>query len=183
MKHAELKKYLEQTGELLEQNEQKSGNVLKSNDPNKVKALLDDRFPASSQTFSELLNDFQQQVYPSLNHNTSTLFGAYITGSGNKIGALAEFIKAFYNQNGLKRNNSPIASELEQLVIQWIAEFCQLSRPRHRSGTRRQRSRPHRSDAPSQRTPPAATAKCHVGTGGTTRIVHRRFIRCFARDS
>lgn len=127
MKHAELKKYLEQTWKLLEQNEQKSGNVLKSNDPNKVKALLDDRLPASSQTFSELLNDFQHQVYPSLNHNTSAQFGAYITGSGNKIGALAEFIKAFYNQNGLKWNNSPIASELEQLVIQWIAEFCQLS--------------------------------------------------------
>lgn len=132
MNAKQIKKYLDETWELLAQNDLHASQVLSSNDPTAVKELLERALPEGSQSYSGLLDDFQQQVYPSLNHNTSANYGAYITGSGNKVGALAEFIKAFYNQNGLKWNNSPIASELEQLVVQWVASFCLL--PHHQEG-------------------------------------------------
>lgn len=119
-----LKNYLEQVWVVLSKN--RPQKVLRTNDPVEVKKELKPDLPESSTSFEEVLGDFEHQIQPFLNLNESPQFGAYITGSGNKISAFAEFIKAWYNQNGLKWNNSPIASELEQLVIGWISELVKL---------------------------------------------------------
>jgi len=47
----------------------------------------------------------------------------YITGGGNQAAVLAETIRAALNQNNLKWHSSPVSSEMEKLVIRWIAEF------------------------------------------------------------
>ena len=124
----EVKKYLDQTWSVLEKAEKNFHNqpILKSNDPIKVKNGIKTSFPEKEQTFETVLEDFESEILPWLNRNTDTRFGAYITGSGNKVAALAEFIKAYFNQNGLKWNNSPIASELEQIVLKWVAEYVGL---------------------------------------------------------
>ncbi|MEP1095321.1 MAG: pyridoxal-dependent decarboxylase [Cyclobacteriaceae bacterium] len=124
----EIKSNLDLTWEVVSKAEQKFATtpILGSNDPEEIKAALDGDFPSSSQSFDNVLADFESQILPYLNRNTDVRFGAYITGSGTRVSALAEFIKAFFNQNGLKWNNSPIASELEQLVILWISEFVGL---------------------------------------------------------
>ena len=128
-----LKKALDQVWDIIEKSEGHENSLtLQTNEPNLVKEKLKKTLPVDHENFSKILADFEEQILPFLNHNTSPNFGAYITGSGNKVGAIAEFIKAFYNQNGLKWNNSPIASELEQLVIKWVAEFCLL--PTHDKG-------------------------------------------------
>lgn len=126
----DFKEYLDQTWKVL--SKQHPEKVLGSNDPSVVRENLSFDFPESGQSFESILTDFENQVEPFLNRNDSSQFGAYITGSGNKIAAFAEFIKAWFNQNGLKWNNSPIASELEQLVIKWVAEFVKL--PEHSRG-------------------------------------------------
>ena len=124
----EIKTSLDQTWEVVKNAEQASSKkpILGSNNPEEIKTALHEEFPSDSQKFEGVLNDFEAQILPFLNRNTDVRFGAYITGSGTKISALAEFIKAFFNQNGLKWNNSPITSELEQLVIKWISEFVGL---------------------------------------------------------
>ena len=134
MNLTDLKNYLDQTWSLLEKNEGniEANPILKTNHPHEVRDNLSQKFPSEETSFQSVLKDFETEVLPFLNRNTDARFGAYITGSGNRIAALAEFIKAFYNQNGLKWNNSPISSELEQLVIQWISEFVQL--PDHSKG-------------------------------------------------
>ena len=133
MNPAELSDYLHQTLKTLEQNElSKDEPILKSNDPAKVRKGLTSGLPDVNQSFEHVLADFEREILPFLNQNASPNYGAYITGSGNKIGAIAEFIKGYYNQNGLKWNNSPIASELEQLTVQWIADFCAV--PSHSKG-------------------------------------------------
>ncbi|GAB4246769.1 MAG: aminotransferase class I/II-fold pyridoxal phosphate-dependent enzyme [Ekhidna sp.] len=133
MKINTLKNHLEQVTAVLERNSlEQHDPILKHNDPEAIKQLLNTNLPDKHEAFDHILRDFEREILPSLNQNASPNFGAYITGSGNKIGALAEFIKAWYNQNGLKWNNSPIASELEQLVIKWIAEYCLL--PNHSRG-------------------------------------------------
>ncbi len=124
-----LRDYLDQTWESVNKT---TAKVLETNQPEVVRQNLSPTFPNNPQSFSGLIADFESQVQPFLNLNTSPKFGAYITGSGNKISAFAEFIKAWYNQNGLKWNNSPIASELEQLVIRWVAEFNLI--PSHNKG-------------------------------------------------
>lgn len=133
MNPSELKSYLDKTWKLLEKHSIDSRDViLRSNDPTDVKKHLSTNLSSEKESFDDILTDFESEILPFLNQNASPNFGAYITGSGNKIGAIAEFIKAYYNQNGLKWNNSPIASELEQLVIRWVAEYCLV--PDHSKG-------------------------------------------------
>ncbi len=128
-----VKNYLEQTWTMLNDETGAADRlILTINEPEEVRQHLKSSLPDAPSTFEALLCDFKEEVLPGMNHNTSPLFGAYITGSGNHVGAVAEFIKAFYNQNGLKWNNSPITSELEQLVLQWIATFCKI--PEHSKG-------------------------------------------------
>lgn len=129
----DLESHLESIARMIARNQLTSEQpILTSNVPEQVKSLLSTQLPHTPLDFDALLADFEKELLPSLNRNTSPHFAAYITGSGNPIGALAEFIKAYYNQNGLKWNNSPIASELEQLVIKWVADFCLL--PDHSQG-------------------------------------------------
>ena len=127
---SELKDYLDQVWSTLSGNTERK--VLLTNEPSKVKEGLGTKLPLQAESFDNVLSDFRNEIQPFLNLNESPQFGAYITGSGNKISAFAEFIKAWYNQNGLKWNNSPISSELEQLIIKWIAEFNLI--PEHNQG-------------------------------------------------
>ena len=134
MENGKLKQYLDQAWSMLEANEHDAPNhpILSTNDPDEIRKSLDHSLPLKEDGFGNVLKAFKRQVLPYINRNTDPRFGAYITGSGNRMAAIAEFIKAFYNQNGLKWNNSPICSELEQLVIKWVSEFIHL--PDHNKG-------------------------------------------------
>ena len=122
--------------ELLRQDYEKGSSgdlpVLSTNRVSAITQKLKESLPEGSTSFEELVDALSQQILPYINRNTDPRYGAYITGSATPIGALAELIKGYYNQNGLKWNNSPIASELEQQVIQWVADFVQL--PDHQEG-------------------------------------------------
>lgn len=124
----QLKKAIEKTVDRLIaiENDYEDLPVLKTNNPEEIRAVIGDTLPQEAVSFDDLLKDFEKQIAPFLNRNTSPKYAAYITGSGNEIGPIAEFVKGYYNQNALKWNNSPIANELEQLVIKWIADFIKL---------------------------------------------------------
>ena len=92
MKNNELRAGLTHTIDLLLRHEEHATHVLQSNDPKAVKDLLNEAFPVTGQSFDGMLADFEREILPSMNHNTSTQFGAYITGSGNRVAAVAEFI-------------------------------------------------------------------------------------------
>ncbi|MEQ8243164.1 pyridoxal-dependent decarboxylase [Fulvivirga sp.] len=124
----DLKKAIEKTVDkiLAIENTHRDLPILKTNDPAEIRKVIDAALPQNPVSFDALLTEFEHQIAPFLNRNTSPKYAAYITGSGNDIGPIAEFIKGFYNQNALKWNNSPIANELEQLVIRWVADFIKL---------------------------------------------------------
>ncbi|NQZ74524.1 MAG: aminotransferase class I/II-fold pyridoxal phosphate-dependent enzyme [Ekhidna sp.] len=121
-----LKTYLDETWQMLERQDAREDANTQGVNPKKIKEVIDKSLPSHPQEFKAILQDFEEEIFPFINQNTKPNYGAYITGSGNKIAAIAEFIKGFYNQNGLKWNSSPITSELEQLVIKWIADFCDV---------------------------------------------------------
>lgn len=128
MKLQEFQNILSTAGRILLKNQEELKNqpVLQSNDPVKIKEAINEPLPEATMDASLLLDEFRDHIMPFLNHNKEPRYGAYITGSGNLIGSVAEMIKGFYNQNGLKWNNSPITAELEQLVIKWTGEFVNL---------------------------------------------------------
>lgn len=95
--------------------------------PSELKEELFDSLPEHASGFEEVLIELEEKVIPHLNQNTDPSYAAYITGSGHRISVIADVVKAYFNQNSLKWNNSPIASELEQLVLKWTADFLGVS--------------------------------------------------------
>ena len=77
----------------------------KSSDPKKVLEYLDKNLLKYS------------------NFNPSPNYYGYITGSGNQIGILGEFLKAALNQNNLKWHSAPANTEIEKISIEWISKF------------------------------------------------------------
>ena len=106
--------------------------LLRSHTPEAVQATLASNLPEQGQALDQVIEGLVAELLPHANYNPNPNYAAYITGSGNKAAALAELAKSFLNQNGLKWNSSPIAAELERLVLQWIAEFLNL--PHHAEG-------------------------------------------------
>ena len=119
----ELELNLNRTWELLKSHENNSTNqpILASNKPEEVKQKLSEIFPSSEQAFEDLLKDFEAQILPFLNKNTDVRFGAYITGSGNRISAIAEFIKAFFkltfSEYFKSFTKAPIKQSLNVLIV------------------------------------------------------------------
>ena len=55
--------------------------------------------------------------------NPSPNYYGYITGSGNQIGIIGEFLKSALNQNNLKWHSAPANTEIEKICIDWISKF------------------------------------------------------------
>ena len=56
---------------------------------------------------SEVIEHLKQNLIKHSNFNPSPNYYGYITGGGNQIGILAEFIKSALNQNNLKWHSAP----------------------------------------------------------------------------
>ena len=72
---------------------------------------------------SKVIKKLEKNLIEASNFNTRQNYYCYITGGGNQIGIIAEYIKAALNQNNLKWHSAPANSEIEKIVIEWIAEF------------------------------------------------------------
>ncbi len=108
-------------------NQEKEQNVFAGKSPREVQKLLEESLPAEPEDVSDLLNEVSKKVMSSITNNIGPKYYGYITGGGNQIAVLAEMIKASLNQNNLKWHSSPVSTEMERLVMRWVAEFIGYS--------------------------------------------------------
>jgi aromatic-L-amino-acid decarboxylase len=91
---------------------------------------IHDRLPASGpdegEAWEEMLRDFEQVVLPGITHWNHPRFFAYFAITGSAPGILGEALSAALNVNGMLWRTSPSATELEQLVLEWLAEWIGL---------------------------------------------------------
>ena len=71
----------------------------------------------------EVLNHLDKNLIKYSNFNPSPNYYGYITGSGNQIGILGEFLKGALNQNNLKWHSAPANTEIEKISVEWISKF------------------------------------------------------------
>ena len=71
----------------------------------------------------EVLNYLDKNLIKYSNFNPSPNYYGYITGSGNQIGILGEFLKGALNQNNLKWHSAPANTEIEKISVEWISKF------------------------------------------------------------
>lgn len=117
--------WIEKTGELIREfYEQKDeGKVFAGKSPREVMALFEEGLPEDASELEEVLAKVRSDVLGSITNSIGPRYYGYITGGGNQVAVLAEMIKASLNQNNLKWHSSPVSTELERLVMRWVAEF------------------------------------------------------------
>lgn len=99
------------------------GNVFAGKSPTEIQDLLEEPLPQNPEDINSLLDEVGAKVLRTITNSVGPRYYGYITGGGNQVAVLAEMIKASLNQNNLKWHSSPVSTELERLVMRWVAEF------------------------------------------------------------
>ncbi|MEL7833266.1 pyridoxal phosphate-dependent decarboxylase family protein [Fodinibius sp. Rm-B-1B1-1] len=121
----QFEEWIEQTGQLIKRfyADDLTSPVFAGKSPAEVQALLEESLPRQSQNIEALLDEVGEKVLSSITNSAGPRYFGYITGGGNQVAVLAEMIKASLNQNNLKWHSSPVSTELERLVMRWVADF------------------------------------------------------------
>ncbi|MEO8192396.1 MAG: aminotransferase class V-fold PLP-dependent enzyme [Gemmatimonadales bacterium] len=95
--------------------------------PDAMRSLLGKReLPENGTDIAPVLEEFSRLFFEQSTHNGSPRFFGYITSSAAPIGALADLLAAAVNPNCGAWALSPIATEIENESIRWLAEFMGL---------------------------------------------------------
>src|SRR5215469_16069074 len=94
--------------------------------PGAVRGALPATPPANGAPFAELMAEFQRSVLPGVTHWNHPGFFAYFAISGSGPGILAELLTAALNINGMLWRTSPAATELEEVVLDWLRQMLGL---------------------------------------------------------
>lgn len=121
----QFQQWIEQAGKLINDYFEQfpERKVFAGKSAEEVIALFEEPLPEEGSEIDEVLNEVKGKVLESITNSAGPRYFGYITGGGNQAAVLAEMIKAALNQNNLKWHSSPASTELEKLVMQWVAEF------------------------------------------------------------
>jgi aromatic-L-amino-acid/L-tryptophan decarboxylase len=100
--------------------------VLSRVEPGAVRAALPAAPPDKPEPFAAVLQDLDNVLLPGITHWNHPRFFAYFAISGSEPGILAELLAATLNVNAMLWRTSPAATELEELVLDWVAQLMGL---------------------------------------------------------
>jgi aromatic-L-amino-acid decarboxylase len=110
-------RYLERVGEL---------PVLAQVAPGEIRARLPDRAPEEPESFSAVLRDLDQVLLPGITHWQHPRYFAYFATSSSEPAILAELLAATLNSVAILWRTAPAATELEGVVLDWVADLLGL---------------------------------------------------------
>jgi aromatic-L-amino-acid/L-tryptophan decarboxylase len=97
--------------------------VLAQVEPGEVRGSLPDAPPDLPEPFTEVMRDLDELVMPGITHWNHPAFHGYFAITGSGPGILGETIAAALNVNGMLWRTSPSATELEELVLDWLRQL------------------------------------------------------------
>ncbi|KAK9066157.1 hypothetical protein SSX86_013478 [Deinandra increscens subsp. villosa] len=100
--------------------------VLSQVHPGYLKNRLPDTPPDTPESFDTILSDIQNHIIPGITHWLSPNFFAYFPASVNSAGFLGEMLCTCFNSVGFNWVASPAATELEMVVMDWLAFMLHL---------------------------------------------------------
>jgi aromatic-L-amino-acid decarboxylase len=95
--------------------------------PRAVRSALPAAPPDEPEPFAAVLQDLDDVLLPGITHWNHPRFFAYFAISGSEPGILAELLAAALNVNAMLWRTSPAATELEELVLDWVAQLMGLA--------------------------------------------------------
>jgi aromatic-L-amino-acid decarboxylase len=100
--------------------------VLAQTQPGDIKAQFPDRPPNKPQSMEAILADFNQIIMPGITHWNHPGFFAYFANTSPGPSILGELLTAALNVNAMLWRTSPAATELEELVLDWLRQLLGL---------------------------------------------------------
>ncbi|KAK6780454.1 hypothetical protein RDI58_022638 [Solanum bulbocastanum] len=100
--------------------------VLSQVQPGYLRKLLPETAPAHSETLQDVLEDVQTKILPGVTHWQSPDYFAYFPSNSSVAGFLGEMLSAGINMVGFSWITSPAATELEMIVLDWLAKALKL---------------------------------------------------------
>jgi aromatic-L-amino-acid/L-tryptophan decarboxylase len=94
--------------------------------PGAVREALPTAAPEQGEAFEQIFNDFERVIVPALTHWNHPGFFAYFAITASEPGILAEFLSAALNQQAMLWRTSPAATELEEVVLDWLRQLMGL---------------------------------------------------------
>ncbi|XP_058101404.1 tyrosine decarboxylase 2 isoform X2 [Magnolia sinica] len=100
--------------------------VLSQVHPGYLRELLPDSAPNHPESLQDVLDDVRQKILPGVTHWQSPDYFAYFPSNSSTAGFLGEMLSAGINIVGFSWVTSPAATELEVIVLDWLAKLLKL---------------------------------------------------------
>jgi aromatic-L-amino-acid/L-tryptophan decarboxylase len=103
--------------------------VLSQIEPGKVTATQPSHPPEEPTDPMDVLLEFRRDLSDGLTHWNSPRFFGYFSISASAPGVLADFLSSGLNQQAMLWRTSPVATELEQVTLDWLRQGLGLPEP------------------------------------------------------
>ena len=100
--------------------------------PGEILSRLPQAPPENGEEFGQIMHDFQTKILPGVTHWQSPNFFAYFPANSSRPSVLAELLTATLGVQGMIWETSPAATELEEVVMEWLKKMTGL--PSHLHG-------------------------------------------------
>ncbi|KAG6615728.1 Tyrosine decarboxylase 1 [Phytophthora cinnamomi] len=94
--------------------------------PGQLVAQLPSECPEDPQSYADIFRDVEQLIFPALTHWASPSFHAYFKICGSDPSVLADYLCSSLDVVGFSWVAAPAATELEQVVCDWMAKLLGL---------------------------------------------------------
>jgi aromatic-L-amino-acid decarboxylase len=100
--------------------------VLARTKPGETKSHLPKSPPEKPEPVENILSDFQKVILPGITHWNHPRFFAYFSITGSYPGIIGELLTSALNVNAMLWKTSPSATELEEVVLDWLRQMVGL---------------------------------------------------------
>ncbi len=100
--------------------------VLPQMEPGQILDALPSSGPNQGEPMERILADFERHIVPAITHWNHPGFMAYFANTAPGPGIIAELLCAALNANAMLWKTSPAATELEQVVLDWLRQWIGL---------------------------------------------------------
>ncbi len=94
--------------------------------PGETRDSLPTRPPDVAESMESILTDFQQIIIPGITHWNHPRFFAYFPANNSGPSILGELLSAALGVNAMVWQTSPAATELEEVVMDWLRQMLEL---------------------------------------------------------
>jgi aromatic-L-amino-acid decarboxylase len=94
--------------------------------PGEIRAKLPPAPPDQGESFERIVRDFKQLIVPGLTHWGHPGFFGYFPANTSPPSILAEMLTATIGAQCMSWNTSPAATELEQVMMEWLRQMIGL---------------------------------------------------------